>query len=161
MSARAASLRRHERHIDEPKQEERLQGSCWLRRRICKTGYTGLIMLNAYKLSNLICAGFRPQQGCIKPAETHSCRAGRAVLAATACQPSLTHLSKWPKPGKTAFRPSSASRRPIRIQLGIPNSRDSGPRFLQPCARPSRGPPRSLTVVPLTLIPKQRPTFCR
>ena len=47
-----------------------------------------------------------------------------------------------------ALYPSPASRRPIRIQLGTPNSRASGPRFLQPCTRPSRRPPRSLTVVP-------------
>ena len=47
-----------------------------------------------------------------------------------------------------ALYPSPASRRPIRTQLGTPNSRTSGPLFLQPCTRPSRSPRRSLTVVP-------------
>jgi hypothetical protein len=37
----------------------------------------------------------------------------------------------------------------MRAQLGTPNRRASGPRFLQPCTGVSRGPPRSLTVVPL------------
>ncbi len=40
------------------------------------------------------------------------------------------------------------SRRPIRTQRGTPSSRASDPRFLQPCTQPSRGPHRSLTVVP-------------
>src|ERR1039457_6410983 len=48
-----------------------------------------------------------------------------------------------------ALYPSSAARRPIRTQLGTPNRRASGPLFLQPCIRPSRGPHRSLPVVPL------------
>jgi hypothetical protein len=42
-----------------------------------------------------------------------------------------------------------APRRPIRTQLGTPNRRASGPRFLPPCTRPTRGTPRSLPVVPL------------
>src|ERR1035438_7204475 len=41
------------------------------------------------------------------------------------------------------------ARRPIRTQLGAPNRRASGPLFLPPSTRPSRGPPRRLTVVPL------------
>jgi len=51
-----------------------------------------------------------------------------------------------------ALYPSPASRRPVRTQLRTPNSRASGPRFLPPCTRTSRGPPRSLTVVPLIQI---------
>src|ERR1019366_7574720 len=41
------------------------------------------------------------------------------------------------------------SRRPVRTQLGTPNRRASGPRFLQPRTRPSRRPHRSLPVAPL------------
>jgi hypothetical protein len=41
------------------------------------------------------------------------------------------------------------ARRPIRTQLGAPNSRASGPLFVPPSIRPSRGPPLSLPVVPL------------
>jgi len=48
-----------------------------------------------------------------------------------------------------AVCPLLASRRPVRTQLGALNSRVSGPLFLQPCTRPSCGPHRSLTVVPL------------
>ena len=44
---------------------------------------------------------------------------------------------------------SPASRRPIQTQLGTPNRRAPGPRFLQPCTRPSRGLPRRLPVAPL------------
>ena len=47
-----------------------------------------------------------------------------------------------------ALYPLPASRRPIRTQLGAPKSRASGPRFLPPCTRPSRGSRRSLPVVP-------------
>src|ERR1035438_2733573 len=50
--------------------------------------------------------------------------------------------------------PSAASRRPTRTQLGAPNSRASGPRFLrtlhQTVPRAARYPPRGLTVAPLT-----------
>src|ERR1019366_2421044 len=42
----------------------------------------------------------------------------------------------------------SASRRPIRTQLGTANRRASGPRFLQSCTRLSREPPHSLPIVP-------------
>src|ERR1035438_6062775 len=44
--------------------------------------------------------------------------------------------------------PFPAFGRPVRTELGAPNSRASGPLFLQPCTRPFRGPPRRLTVVP-------------
>jgi hypothetical protein len=37
-----------------------------------------------------------------------------------------------------------ASRRPLETQLGALKSRASGPLFLQPCTRPSRGPRRTL-----------------
>ena len=45
-----------------------------------------------------------------------------------------------------ALCPFPASRRPLRTQLGAPNSRASGPLLLQPCTRPSRGTPRRLAV---------------
>jgi hypothetical protein len=48
-----------------------------------------------------------------------------------------------------ALYQSPAARRPIRTHFGTPNRRTSGPRFLPLCTRPSRGPPRSLPVVPL------------
>src|SRR5208282_4339978 len=44
--------------------------------------------------------------------------------------------------------PFGTSRRPLRTQLATPNSRTSGLLFLRPCTRPSRGPHRSLPVVP-------------
>src|ERR1039458_3412284 len=53
-----------------------------------------------------------------------------------------------------ALCPFPASRHPLRIRLGPTNSRASGPRFLPPCTRPSRGTPRRLPVVPL--IPDKR-----
>ena len=42
----------------------------------------------------------------------------------------------------------------LRTQLGAPNSRASGPLFLQRCTRPSRETPQRLPVVPL--IPDKR-----
>src|ERR1035437_9099709 len=47
-----------------------------------------------------------------------------------------------------ALCPSPAPRRLLRTWLGAPKSRAAGPWFLQPYTRPSRGPHRSLTVVP-------------
>jgi hypothetical protein len=44
--------------------------------------------------------------------------------------------------------PVSRVSAPIRTLLGAPNRRDPGLLFLQPCTRPSRGPPRRLPVVP-------------
>src|ERR1019366_1970712 len=38
--------------------------------------------------------------------------------------------------------------RHVTTQLGTPNRRASGPRFLQPCTRVSREPPHSLPIVP-------------
>jgi len=64
---------------------------------------------------------------------------------------------------RLALYPSPASLRHIRTWHGTSNSRAAGPRFLQPCTRPSRGPHRSLAVAsPLprrsTLLKKQGTT---